>query len=74
MSFKKSMPSVNALVTFEAAARLKSFTAAARELNVSQAAVSRQIRLLEDDFASRCSNGGIGASSRHRPAACSGRR
>lgn len=50
MSFKKSLPSVNALVTFEAAVRLKSFTAAARELNVSQAAVSRQIRLLEDDF------------------------
>ena len=50
MSFKKSMPSVNALVTLEAAVRLKSFTAAARELNVSQAAVSRQIRLLEDDF------------------------
>ena len=50
MSFKKSMPSVNALVTFEAAARLRSFTAAAREPNVSQAAVSRQIRLLEDDF------------------------
>jgi DNA-binding transcriptional LysR family regulator len=37
-------------MTFEAAARLKSFTRAARELNVSQAAVSRQIRLLEDDF------------------------
>ena len=50
MSFKKSLPSVNALVTFEAAVRLKSFTAAARELNVSQAAVSRQIRLLEDEF------------------------
>jgi DNA-binding transcriptional LysR family regulator len=37
-------------MTFEAATRLKSFTAAARELNVSQAAVSRQIRLLENDF------------------------
>lgn len=50
MSFKKSLPSANALVTFEAAVRLKSFTAAARELNVSQAAVSRQVRLLENDF------------------------
>lgn len=50
MSFRRRLPSLNALVTFEAAARLKSFTAAARELNVSQAAVSRQIRLLEDDF------------------------
>ena len=50
MSFRKRLPSLNALMTFEAAARLKSFTGAARELNVSQAAVSRQIRLLEDDF------------------------
>jgi LysR family glycine cleavage system transcriptional activator len=48
--FRRALPSVNALVTFEAAARLKSFTAAARELGVTQAAVSRQIRLLEDDF------------------------
>lgn len=51
MSFKKTVPSVNALVTFEAAVRLRSFTAAARELNVSQAAISRQVRLLEDDLA-----------------------
>ena len=50
MSFRKRLPSLNALVTFEAAARLKSFTGAARELSVSQAAVSRQIRLLEDEF------------------------
>src|SRR5262249_38643406 len=48
--FRRALPSVNALVTFEAAARLKSFTAAARELGVTQAAVSRQIRLLEDDI------------------------
>ena len=50
MSFKRNLPSVNALVTLEAAMRLRSFTAAARELNVTQAAVSRQIRLLEDEF------------------------
>lgn len=36
------------LPTFEAAARLQSFTLAAEELNLSQAAVSRQIKLLED--------------------------
>ena len=50
MSFRKRLPSLNALMTFESAARLKSFTGAARELNVSQAAVSRQIKLLEDGF------------------------
>ncbi|MBB2202350.1 LysR substrate-binding domain-containing protein [Gluconacetobacter tumulisoli] len=50
MSFKQNVPSISALVTFEAAMRLRSFTAAARELGVSQAAVSRQVRLLEEDF------------------------
>src|SRR6202012_3722913 len=39
--------SLNALRTFEVAGRRLSFTAAAQELNVSQAAVSRQIRKLE---------------------------
>ena len=48
--FKRQMPSVNALVTLEAAVRLNSFTAAARELNVTQAAVSRQIHALEAEF------------------------
>lgn len=41
------LPSANALFTFEAAARRGSFTAAAEELNVSQPAVSKSIRLLE---------------------------
>jgi LysR family glycine cleavage system transcriptional activator len=50
MSFKRNLPSIKALVTFEAAMRLRSFTAAARELNVTQAAVSRQIRVLEEEF------------------------
>lgn len=48
--FRRAVPSINALVTFEAAARLKSFTVAARELGVTQAAVSRQIRMLEENF------------------------
>ncbi|MCA9711224.1 MAG: transcriptional regulator GcvA [Myxococcales bacterium] len=44
------LPSLPALQTFEAAARLGSFTAAARELHVTQGAVSHQIRALEDDL------------------------
>jgi DNA-binding transcriptional LysR family regulator len=39
--------------TFEAAARLKSFSRAGLELNVSQAAVSRQIKVLEADLGIR---------------------
>ncbi|MBP2314796.1 transcriptional regulator GcvA [Azospirillum soli] len=44
----RRLPSLNALRAFEAAARHGSFTAAAGELNVSQAAVSRMVRLLEE--------------------------
>jgi LysR family glycine cleavage system transcriptional activator len=43
-------PSLLALRAFEAAARRLSFTAAAHELNVSQAAVSRHVRSLEGDI------------------------
>lgn len=46
----RRFPSLNALRTFEAAARHLSFSAASEELNVTQAAVSRQIRALEDDL------------------------
>ena len=42
------LPPLNSLVAFEAAARHLSFTLAARELNVTQGAISRQIRVLED--------------------------
>lgn len=41
------VPSANYLFAFEAAARRRSFTAAAEELNVTQPAVSKTIRLLE---------------------------
>ena len=41
-------PPLNPIRVFETAARLMSFTAAAEELNVSQVAVSRQIKVLED--------------------------
>jgi LysR family glycine cleavage system transcriptional activator len=39
---------VSVLAAFESAARLQSFTAAAAELHLTQSAVSRQIRALED--------------------------
>ena len=47
---RKSLPSLASLLPFEAAARLESFTRAAEELNLTQAAVSRQIRALEQDL------------------------
>ncbi len=52
-SLKRELPQLNALVTFEAAARLASFTRAAAELHVSQAAVSRQIARLEEQLGAR---------------------
>lgn len=42
------IPNLSALVTFEVAAKHLSFTIAARELNVTQGAVSQQIRQLEE--------------------------
>ncbi len=47
---RKDLPPLEFLVAFEAAARLGSFTAAAAELSLTQAAVSRQIRLLEQNL------------------------
>lgn len=47
---RKKLPGINGLVTFEAAARYLSFTQAADELCVSQAAVSRQIKRLEEQL------------------------
>ncbi|AWU97311.1 LysR substrate-binding domain-containing protein [Azospirillum ramasamyi] len=44
----RRLPSLNGLRAFEAAARHGSFTAAAAELHVSQAAVSRMVKLLEE--------------------------
>lgn len=44
---RRRLPPLTALVTFESAARLRSFTRAAAELGVTQAAVSRQVHLLE---------------------------
>ena len=47
---KRRMPPLNALKAFEAAANLGSFTRAAEQLNVTQGAVSRQVRLLESQI------------------------
>lgn len=46
----RDLPSLNAVRVFASAARLLSFTAAAEELSVTQGAVSRQIKLLEDQL------------------------
>jgi LysR family transcriptional regulator, glycine cleavage system transcriptional activator len=42
------LPPLNSLVAFESVARNQSFTLAAKELCVTQGAISRQIRVLED--------------------------
>jgi LysR family glycine cleavage system transcriptional activator len=47
---RRNLPSLNALRAFEAAARHLSFKGAAHELNVSQSAVSHQIKALEDNL------------------------
>lgn len=44
---KRRIPSLNWLRVFEAAARLQSFAAAARDLNMTASAVSQQVRALE---------------------------
>lgn len=43
----RRLPPLNSLRAFEAAARLRSFSAAARELGVTHGAISRQVRILE---------------------------
>jgi LysR family glycine cleavage system transcriptional activator len=44
----RRLPPLNSVKCFEAAGRLLSFTGAARELNVTQAAISHQIKVIED--------------------------
>ena len=45
---RRFLPSMSLLRAFEAAARHQSFTAAANELSLTQSAVSRQVRALEE--------------------------
>jgi LysR family transcriptional regulator, glycine cleavage system transcriptional activator len=47
-SLRQRLPPAASLITFESAARLGSFTAAAEELRVTQAAVSRQVKRIEE--------------------------
>ncbi len=46
----RDLPPLNALRAFEAVARLQSLSKAANELNVTHGAVSRQIKVLEEDL------------------------
>lgn len=50
MAKRTSLPPLNPLHVFEVASRLESFTKAAKELNVTQSAVSRQIAALESNL------------------------
>ncbi|MBI1620200.1 LysR substrate-binding domain-containing protein [Aquamicrobium zhengzhouense] len=45
---RRRLPPLDYLVAFEAAARLGGFTAAGEQINLTQAAISRQIKLLEE--------------------------
>ena len=47
---RRLFPSISMLMAFDSAARTGSFSAAARELNLTQGAVSRQIRALENQL------------------------
>lgn len=47
---RRFLPSINALLAFEAVARLGSATQAAQELSLTQSAISRQLKTLEDQL------------------------
>jgi LysR family transcriptional regulator, glycine cleavage system transcriptional activator len=65
----RQLPSLTALRTFEAVGRLGSVKAAAQELNVTPAAVSHQVRLLEENLRTPIitrSNSGLGLTDAGR--------
>ena len=45
---RKLLPSPNALIAFESAARFKSFKLAAKELGITQPSISQTIKAMED--------------------------
>lgn len=47
---RRFLPSISALLAFEAVARLGTATAAAQELSLTQSAISRQLKTLEDQL------------------------
>ena len=47
---RRYLPSISALLAFEAVARLGSATQAASELSLTQSAISRQLKTLEDQL------------------------
>ena len=59
----RRLPSLAALRTFEAVSRTLSFTKAAHELGVTQAAVSRQVKALEEQLAVQLINRGGGRNA-----------
>lgn len=60
---RRRLPSLSALRTFEALARTLSFTKAAQELGVTQAAVSRQVKALEEQLAVQLVSRGAGRNA-----------
>lgn len=49
-NFRRLLPSASSLIVFEAAGRFQNFTRAAKELGMTQAAVSHAVRNLEDQL------------------------
>ena len=47
---RKVLPPLDYVVAFEAAAKLGSFAAASKDLNISETAISRKVRLLEQHY------------------------
>lgn len=64
----RRLPSLNALRTFEAVARLGRMTAAAGELCVTHGAVSRQVRALQDELGAALFEDGARQALRLTPA------
>lgn len=49
-NLRRKLPPLSSLIPFEAAARLQSFSRAAQELHLTQTAISRQVRSLEENL------------------------